>query len=107
VDQELVGILLNPAFDRGAANAFVQIIKTMTSPKFGPSVKQSLGALTIPSLILWGEQDRMIPPQFAAQFARCNPKIILKMLPQAGHCPQDEQPESVNAEILAWIQENA
>ncbi|AFY59810.1 alpha/beta fold hydrolase [Synechococcus sp. PCC 6312] len=104
VDQELVEILLNPAFDRGAAAAFVQIIKSMTSPNFGPKVKPSLAQLDIPTLILWGEQDRMIPPQFASQFAACNPQISLKMLPQAGHCPQDEQPELVNQEILAWIE---
>lgn len=103
VDQELVEILLNPAFDRGAADAFVQIIKSMTSFHFGPQVKPGLTQLNISTLILWGEQDRMIPPQFAQAFAACNPKITLKMLPQAGHCPQDEQPELVNELILAWI----
>lgn len=103
VDQELVEILLTPAFDRGAANAFVQIIKSMTSLNFGPKVKPSLAQLENPTLILWGEQDRMIPPQFASQFAACNPRISLKMLPQAGHCPQDEQPTVVNGLILAWI----
>jgi len=106
VDQELVEILLNSAFDRGAADAFVRIIKSMTSVKFGPSVKQTLANLNLPILMLWGEQDRMIPTQFASQFAAVNPQIQLKMLPQAGHCPQDEQPEIVNELIQAWISQN-
>ncbi len=103
VDEELVKILLTPAFDRNAANTFTQIIPAMTRVQFGPSVKQTLRQAKMPILLLWGEQDRMIPPQFAAQFAACNPQITLKMLPQAGHCPHDEQPEQVNNLILAWL----
>ncbi len=103
VDPELVNLLITPAYDRGAGQAFVQIIKSMTQVKFGPNVKATLKQLSIPTLMLWGENDQMIPPSFALQFASCNPQIQLEMLPQAGHCPQDEIPDQVNSLILAWM----
>lgn len=57
-------------------------------------------------LLIWGRQDRMIPPRFARphQFVECNPNYVeLVELDHAGHCPQDECPEQVNQEILNWM----
>ena len=106
VTDELVDILVGPAQDRGSAQAFCAILKAMTSPKFGPSVKTMLPTLKIPMLLIWGQQDRMVPPAFAQQFASYNPNLQLLNLDNAGHCPHDECPEEVNQAILDWIDGN-
>ena len=106
VTDELVDILVGPAQDRGSAQAFCAILKAMTSPKFGPSVKAMLPTLKIPMLLIWGQQDRMVPPAFAQQFASYNPNLQLLNLDNAGHCPHDECPEEVNQAILGWIDGN-
>ncbi|MBW4640432.1 MAG: alpha/beta fold hydrolase [Gloeocapsa sp. UFS-A4-WI-NPMV-4B04] len=103
VTDELVDILVGPAQERGSAQAFCAILKAMTSPKFGPSVKAMLPTLKIPMLLIWGQQDRMVPPAFAQQFASYNPNLQLLNLDNAGHCPHDECPEEVNQAILEWI----
>lgn len=103
VTDELIEILVGPARDRGSAQAFAAILKAMTSPQFGPSVKSVLPALQIPMLLLWGQQDRMIPRSLARQFLEYNPSLKLLEIDNAGHCPQDECPERVNQEILDWI----
>jgi haloalkane dehalogenase len=103
VDDQLVEILTTPAQDRGAAQAFAKIIKAMTSPGFGPKVKQVFPELKIPVLLLWGQQDRMVPPMLGRKFAGYNPLVQLIELENAGHCPHDEQPEQVNALILDWL----
>jgi pimeloyl-ACP methyl ester carboxylesterase len=103
VDDQLVEILTTPAQDRGAAQAFAKIIKAMTSPGFGPKVKQVFPELKIPLLLLWGQQDRMVPPMLGRKFAGYNPLVKLIELEHAGHCPHDEQPEQVNALILDWL----
>lgn len=106
VTDELVEILSGPAGDRGAARAFCALFKAVGSSQFSPGVKTVLSNLTIPMLLIWGRQDRMIPPQFARphQFVECNPKYVeLVELDNAGHCPQDECPEQVNQEILNWL----
>jgi haloalkane dehalogenase len=75
----------------------------MTSAEFGPKVKTILPTLNIPLLLMWGRQDRMIPPYLARQFAALNPKLELVELDDAGHCPHDERPEEVNQIILDWL----
>lgn len=103
VTDELVDILVGPAQDRGAAQAFSAIIKGMISAQFGPSVKAVLPTLEIPMLLIWGQKDRMVPPGLASQFTEYNPNLRLLKLDHAGHCPQDECPEQVNQAILDWI----
>jgi pimeloyl-ACP methyl ester carboxylesterase len=106
VTDELVEILSGPAGDRGAARAFCALFKAVGSSRFSPGVKTVLPNLTIPMLLIWGRQDRMIPPRFARphQFVECNPNYVqLVELDNAGHCPHDECPEKVNQEILNWI----
>ncbi len=103
VTDELVDILVGPAQDRGSAQAFSAILKAMTSGQFGPSVKTVLPTLKIPIFLIWGQQDRMVPPTFGSQFAEYNSNLQLLKLDNAGHCPHDECPEQVNQAILDWI----
>lgn len=104
VTDELVDILVGPAQDRGSAQAFSAILKAMISAQFSPSVKVVLANLKIPMLLIWGQQDRMVPsPAFARQIASNNPNLQLLGLDNAGHCPHDECPEQVNQVILDWI----
>jgi len=108
VTDELVEILSLPARDRGSARAFCALFKSVGSSDFGPGVKTLLPTLQIPILLIWGLQDRMIPPRFAQprQYLSYNPLLKLVELENAGHCPHDECPERVNAEILHWLAEH-
>lgn len=103
VDDQLVEILTTPAQDLGAAAAFVAIIKGMTRCQFGPKVSAVLPGLDLPILLIWGQLDRMIPPILGRQFAHYNSRVKLVELENAGHCPQDEQPDAVNQAILLWL----
>lgn len=103
VTDELVDILVGPAYDRRAAQAFSSIFRAMTSAQFSPSVKTLLPTLNIPMLLIWGQQDRMVPPKLADQLTKYNPNLQLLKLNNAGHCPHDECPEQVNQAILGWI----
>jgi pimeloyl-ACP methyl ester carboxylesterase len=103
ITDELVEILTLPAGDRGAARAFSLILQAMVNPQFGPRVSTILPALEIPILLLWGRQDRMVPPMFAPKFAAMNPRIQLIELDDAGHCPHDECAERVNGAIADWL----
>jgi pimeloyl-ACP methyl ester carboxylesterase len=103
VTDELVEILSAPARDRWAVEAFACILRSMVHPSFGPRVAATLPLLEIPILLMWGKQDRMVPPGFADDFAALNPRIKLLELENAGHCPQDELPDVVNQAIQTWL----
>jgi pimeloyl-ACP methyl ester carboxylesterase len=48
--------------------------------------------LSAPTLILWGEQDALIPLAYGHEFARLIPDAQLEIVPDCGHIPQVEQP---------------
>ena len=104
ITDELLEILTAPARDLGSAKAFCAILKAMLSPKFSPCIRSILTNLKIPSLLVWGQQDRMIPLTLARRFLGYNPAIRLIEVENAGHCAHDERPEQVNQELLNWIQ---
>jgi len=51
-----------------------------------------LRRIKAPTLLLWGEQDRMIPISNAADYLAAIPNVKLIRLPGLGHVPQEESP---------------
>ncbi len=54
-----------------------------------------LGRIEAPTLLLWGEQDRMIPFANSTDYLRALPHASLAALPGVGHIAQEEAPDSV------------
>ena len=60
------------------------------SVRFDPT--ERLRSIRAPTLILWGEEDHVIPFANAADYARDIPGAELVPLPGVGHLPQEEAP---------------
>ena len=56
-----------------------------------------------PTLILWGERDRLFPPQVGRDLQALIPRSRLILIPNAGHIPQWEQPQTVNRLITEFL----
>jgi pimeloyl-ACP methyl ester carboxylesterase len=103
VTDELIDIFLTPAQEREAPAAFVKIMQGMTSSNFSPNIRKLIPAMQIPMLLLWGCEDRMIPPGTAGILVKLNPLLKLINLEAAGHCAHDEVPDIVNNQIRTWL----
>ena len=66
---------------------------------------QRFGAITCPALILWGQQDRILPVRSAQLFASTLPRADLHLFPNCGHAPHLEYPDETAACIERWIKE--
>ena len=106
ISDELVEILAAPAQDQGAARTFSALCQAVRRPNFAPAAKGILPTLNQPILLIWGLQDRMVPPSLAHTLARLNPEIELVELDQVGHCPHDERPDEFNLILLRWLEMN-
>ncbi len=103
VTDELVDLFIAPAREREAPAAFVKIMQGMTSSNFSPNIRKLLPGMEIPMLLIWGCEDRMIPPGTAKILVTLNPRLELVNLKAAGHCAHDELPEEVNQLIRTWL----
>lgn len=101
VDDDLVEIFRQPAFDPGAERVFIESLRAITTRKFG-SPKHLLPKIKTPILLIWGKEDPAVPSFLADKFKQWQPKITLVKLPGVGHCAHDELPTWVNALISEW-----
>ena len=54
-----------------------------------------LHRVRMPTLLVWGESDGVVPVAYAADFQARLPNARVEIIPQAGHLPQLEQPDRV------------
>lgn len=68
-----------------------------------PATVQQMAALTLPTLILWGGRDRLVPPKGAQWFHQALPNSRLVVLPDAGHLPMVEAPQESVTPVLDFL----
>jgi pimeloyl-ACP methyl ester carboxylesterase len=61
--------------------------------------------ISVPTLILWGEHDPVVPLENAYRFRQDIPNSRLAVFPATGHVPQEERPERVLAELRSFVKE--
>ena len=64
---------------------------------FDRVVPRWLGRVDIPSLVVWGEEDRLLPVELAPAWAALLPDVTVKTFPDAGHLVLDESADAVDA----------
>ena len=101
VTDELVSLLLEPAFDPGAVDVFLAFIRYSQ----GPIPEDLLPKLTCPALIIWGQEDPWEPVELARAYGDYPAVEDFIELEGVGHCPQDEAPELVNPILARWVKE--
>ncbi|MGA3185361.1 MAG: alpha/beta hydrolase [Candidatus Dormibacteria bacterium] len=67
-----------------------------------PTLLQRLPAIATPTLVVWGEADRIIPPEHGDAYARAIPGAQLQLIPDAGHLPQLETPQRLVQLVWAF-----
>ncbi|KAL0451942.1 UNVERIFIED_CONTAM: putative aminoacrylate hydrolase RutD [Sesamum latifolium] len=81
VTDELVKIILDPGLDPGAADC--------------------------PVLVAWGDKDPWEPIELGKAYAQFDTVEDFVVLPNVGHCPQDEAPHLVNPVITSFVARHA
>jgi pimeloyl-ACP methyl ester carboxylesterase len=67
-------------------------------------LEKRLPLVQAPTLLLWGEQDRIIPRSYAARIARTlGGPSETRVIAGAGHLAELDQPEAVADAILSWV----
>ena len=62
-----------------------------------------LAEINIPTLVIHGADDQIVPLDEARQMAAAIPKAKLDIIPDAGHLPNLEKPDHFNASIRNFL----
>lgn len=62
-----------------------------------------LGAVAAPTLLVWGLDDRITPPEVGRRFRELIPGAELRWLDRCGHAPMLEWPEAFAALVADWL----
>jgi pimeloyl-ACP methyl ester carboxylesterase len=67
---------------------------------------KDLPNLSVPTALIWGENDSVTPPEVAKEFDKLLPNSKLFWFEKCGHAPMMEHPEKFNSTVYKWLIEN-
>ena len=70
-------------------------------------VRRTLSGIRVPTLVLWGERDNLIPVSHAAKFEAAIPNAVKIIYENAGHLPQEEVASQSAADVRAFLDRHA
>ncbi len=92
-----------------AAAARVRLMWAMgTTGKFiwplpDKGLKKRIHRVTAPTRLIWGKDDRLVPPVYAEEFTTRIPGARVHMIDGAGHAPHLEQPDAVASAVREFL----
>jgi len=99
VTPELVDRYYDMALRPGNRRALVQRLQAMA----GVDASGRISALAVPTLVLWGAQDRLIPVAAATRFSHDIAGASLVVFDGLGHLPQQEDPVRTVSEVRRFL----
>ena len=99
VTPELVGRYYDMTLREGNRRALVQRFRAMS----GEDASARIPALAVPTLIMWGAQDRLIPVAAAVRFSHDIAGARLVVFDGLGHLPQQEDPMRTVLEVQRFL----
>jgi pimeloyl-ACP methyl ester carboxylesterase len=66
-------------------------------------ISARFASITLPTLILWCDHDRIVPLNIGLKLRREMPNAIFRLVDQCGHMPQEEQPEATLLQIRRFL----
>lgn len=105
ITKEQIAAYARPLASRGGRYALLQIGK-QAIPKDIDDYIARYPTISVPTLILWGEDDRVLPRLIGERLDEAIPNTRLQYIKYAGHVPQEEEPEATVCFIKAFLQPN-
>ena len=100
VNEEIVMDFVNRMRLTNAKYAFMS---TVLGIRYAPKLQGRLSRITAPTLLVWGDNDRMIPMQYAKEYTDEIPENKLVVIKNCGHTPYVERPITFNKIVLRFL----
>lgn len=98
-DGELIETLRPPTQIRGNIASLIAFSRSSRYQRLPAEV----ALIAQPALVVWGEDDAIIPPTDGERLAQDLPNARLQWIEDAGHVPHIERPGAIGAAILSFL----
>jgi pimeloyl-ACP methyl ester carboxylesterase len=99
VTPEMVDRAVELTQREGNRRAFIERARQRSSA----SLAHRIAELKLPTLVMWGGRDRLIPPDDAERFHRDIAASTLAMFDDLGHAPEEEDPARTVAAVKQFL----
>ena len=101
---ETVKRLLRPELeDQNLRNQTTTARLTWQPRGYDPHLAKWLHRIVLPTLVVWGANDKLLPPAYASAWQTLVPGAQLVMFPDCGHLPHVEQPQAFVAALDSFF----
>ncbi len=96
---ELVDDIFETVNDRSKLTRILSIAKSAIRHNMSEDLKD----IPTPTLLIWGKQDGVTPPEVAEEFHAKLPNSELHWIDKCGHAPMMEHPDEFNRILEGWL----
>jgi pimeloyl-ACP methyl ester carboxylesterase len=89
--------------DRQLTNRFMAAKLGWEPRWFNPSLERWLHRIKVPTLVLWGADDKFLPSRYAELWGERVPGAKVELVPQCGHLPHIEKADMTAEKILGFL----
>jgi pimeloyl-ACP methyl ester carboxylesterase len=86
----------------GAYQAMTVLARLVWERPYDPKLAARLRRVTCPTLLLWGEHDRLVPPAYGEAYKQHIVGAELKLIPACGHLPMFEREQQFVDAIMSF-----
>jgi pimeloyl-ACP methyl ester carboxylesterase len=94
--EQALDVAVNTIWSLGCVSKFLWPV-----PDRGLSKR--LHRVVAPTLVIWGEDDALIPVHYAHRYGRLIPHSRVEIIPDCGHVPQVEKPDATAALVKEFL----
>ncbi len=102
ITDEQIAAYAGPIAAPGGKHALIETGRQLVPANFDKLVKRYKN-ITVPTLIIWGREDRIIPLKVGELLDRKIANSTLKIIEDCGHAPQEEKPEETVPLVLEFL----
>jgi len=73
---------------------------------YSQTLPRLLGGVRAPALVVWGDDDKIVPRSAGEHYAKLLPQARLEIVRGCGHCVEMEQPGELATLVSGFIDEN-
>jgi pimeloyl-ACP methyl ester carboxylesterase len=102
ISQEQIDVYARPIAAPGGRHALLETARQIIPANIDELIKK-YPIIDVPTLIIWGKQDEVIPLEIGEKLDTDLPNSRLITIDHSGHVPQEETPEAVVPLVLEFL----